>query len=222
MRGIVIVAGGSGSRMGTALPKQYLDLCGEPIMVHTIKKFFDFDPEIEMVLVLPESDLDRWEDIKKRFLPHAQIKVTTGGKTRFHSVKNGIQEIKNASLVGIHDAVRPLVSARTLEFCYSSAQKHRAAVPVFPMKSSLRTIDGEKSKALDRSTIVAVQTPQCFTKDLLDSAFEQEYHESFTDDATVIEKYGAEVFCVDGNEENIKITTPYDLQIAEVLINSGF
>ncbi len=221
-RGVVIVAGGSGSRMGTSLPKQYLDLCGEPIIVRTIKKFLEFDPEVELVLVIPSSDESRWKGIQSKFLAEQNIQTCTGGKTRFHSVQNGLSQIKKAKHIGIHDAVRPLVSKRTLEFCFSALEEHEAVVPVYPMKSSLREIKGKHSKALDRSSIVAVQTPQCFRAEVLEESFKQSYTDQFTDDATVAESAGFEVHCVDGNEENIKITTPYDLMIAEVLVNSGF
>lgn len=221
-KGVVIVAGGSGSRMGTSLPKQYLDLCGEPIIVRTIKKFLEFDPDLELVLVIPASDESRWKEIQSKFLEKENIQTCAGGKTRFHSVKNGLDKIIRAKFVGIHDAVRPLVSNRTLEFCFSALEEHDAVVPVYPMKSSLRQIKGKSSRAMDRSSIVAVQTPQCFRAEVLEESFKQSYTDQFTDDATVAESAGYEVHCVDGNEENIKITTPYDLMIAEVLVNSGF
>lgn len=219
--GVVIVAGGSGSRMGSPVPKQYLDLCGEPILVRTIRKFFEFDPTIEMVLVLPEGDKQKWEVLKRRFFPEHQMNTCSGGKSRFHSVKNGLALIENAEIIGIHDAVRPLLTMRTLSLCYKSAAEHGAVVPVFPMKSSLRALNGSSSMALDRSSIVAVQTPQCFKKEVLNKAFQLEYREVFTDDASVAEAAGFDIHCVDGNEENIKITSPYDLLIAEVFIKSG-
>lgn len=221
-RATVIVAGGSGSRMGSTIPKQYLDLNGKPILIRTIEKFLSFDAEMKVVLVIPEQDQERWNELKERYLATANITAVSGGKTRFHSVKNGLSATGEVDYVGIHDAVRPLVSQRTLEFCFEAATKYDAVVPVYPMKSSLRKLEGDHSRAVDRSSIVAVQTPQCFPKKVISKAFEQDYQEIFTDDATVAEFAGYKVHCVDGNEENIKITTPYDLKIAEVLVDSGF
>ena len=215
---VIIVAGGSGSRRGTELPKQFLKLGGKPVLMHTIQLFFDFDPESEIILVLPMAQQDVWADlcIKHSFLlPH---QIVHGGETRFHSVLNGLKLIHGEGIVFIHDGVRPLVSKETLARCFETAQKKGNAIPVLPVNESLRKIQGLHNISVDRSIYFSVQTPQTFRSELIKKSFLQPYEQGFTDDASVVEKAGFSINMVEGNRENIKITTPTDLTIAEALL----
>jgi len=215
---VIIVAGGSGSRMGAEIPKQFLELCGKPILVHTIQVFYDFDPECELILVLPEAQQEYWKELclKHSFtLPH---RIVSGGKNRFNSVQNGLKLIDEEGIVFIHDGVRPLVSRQTIEKCYRLAQKNGNAIPVLPMNESLRKSEGKDSISVDRTLYFSVQTPQTFQINLIQIAYQQSFDTSFTDDASVAEKAGFPVFMVEGNRENIKITNPTDLIVAEAFL----
>lgn len=220
-RAVVLVAGGSGSRMGGALPKQYLVLEGKPVIVHALEKFLRFDPGMEVVVVMAEKHRPLW---KSMALPHVQnsgIKLASGGKTRFHSVRQGLELIGEGRVVGIHDAVRPLVSLGTLERAYAMAEKAGGAIPVTDMDESVRMIRSEEdSTVMDRSLLKRVQTPQVFRSELIKEAYRKAEHEDFTDDASVYEAYVGKVSLVEGNRQNIKITTPTDLKLASVLIQS--
>jgi 2-C-methyl-D-erythritol 4-phosphate cytidylyltransferase len=215
---VIIVAGGSGSRMGTELPKQFLELCGKPVLMHTIQVFFDFDPECELILVLPASQQEFWADLclKHSFsLPH---QIASGGETRFHSVQNGLKLIHGEGIVFIHDGVRPLVSQETLGRCFETAEKCGNAIPVLPVTESLRKLDGAGNSSVDRSLYFSVQTPQTFRSEVILKSFLQPYEPGFTDDASVVEKAGFAINMVEGNSENIKITTPTDLIVAEAFL----
>lgn len=215
---VLIVAGGSGQRMGAELPKQFLELCGKPILMHTLLRFFEFDPQAELILVLPESQQRLWQALclKHSFtVPH---QVVSGGATRFHSVKNGLQLIRPEGLVMIHDGVRPLVSEDTLNRCCQMALEKGNAIPALPVNESLRMIKGQESMAVDRSLYLSVQTPQTFISSQILKAFEQPYEPAFTDDASVAERAGYAIHIVEGNTANIKITTPTDLVIAEAFL----
>ena len=215
---VIIVAGGSGRRMGSEIPKQFLELCGKPILVHTIQVFYDFDPECELILVLPEAQQEYWKELclKHSFtLPH---RIVSGGKNRFNSVQNGLKLIDEEGIVFIHDGVRPLVSRQTIEKCYRLAQKNGNAIPVLPMNESLRKSEGKDSISVDRTLYFSVQTPQTFQINLIQIAYQQSFDTSFTDDASVAEKAGFPVFMVEGNRENIKITNPTDLIVAEAFL----
>ena len=215
---VIIVAGGSGRRMGSKIPKQFLELCGKPILVHTIQVFYDFDPECELILVLPEAQQEYWKELclKHSFtLPH---RIVSGGKNRFNSVQNGLKLIDEEGIVFIHDGVRPLVSRQTIEKCYRLAQKNGNAIPVLPMNESLRKSEGKDSISVDRTLYFSVQTPQTFQINLIQIAYQQSFDTSFTDDASVAEKAGFPVFMVEGNRENIKITNPTDLIVAEAFL----
>jgi len=217
---VVIVAGGSGSRMGTELPKQFIELCGKPVLMHTIQRFYDFDPECELILVLPLVQQEFWTQLclKHSFLiPHL---IASGGETRFQSVQNGLRLIQGEGIVFIHDGVRPLVSRKTLVRCFETAQKYGNAIPVLPVTESLRKLDGEQNIAVDRSLYFSVQTPQTFRSDQILQSFSQPYEQGFTDDASVVESAGYKIQLVEGNVENIKITTPTDLIICEVLMHA--
>lgn len=213
----LIVAGGKGVRMGGDLPKQFLPVNGKPVLMHTLETFHACDPRMQIILVLPCSQQSFWADLCKKHaftVPHV---VADGGETRFHSVKNGLAHVVAPALVGVHDGVRPFVSAAVIARCYAQAAESRAVVPVIEVVETLRRLDGEASVTVPRGDYRLVQTPQVFDASLLKQAYEQPYTPAFTDDASVVEALGHSVTLVEGNRENIKITTPFDLKIAEAL-----
>lgn len=217
----IIVAGGSGSRMNAGIPKQFILLKGLPILIHTINRFCDFDSSIHIILVLPKSHIAHWEELCKEYNFTLKHQIVSGGETRFHSVKNGLDAITETNVVvGIHDGVRPFVSNETLSFCFEGAEKSGNAVPAVAVSDSMRQVENSENSYLDRNHIKIIQTPQCFRIDVLKKAFLQNYSPSFTDDATVVEAIGEKINLVEGNASNIKITTPYDLKIAEVILSS--
>jgi len=217
---VIIVAGGSGSRMGTELPKQFLELCGKPILMHTIQLFFDFDPESELILVLPDAQREFWVDLCLKHSFSLRYQIASGGETRFHSVQNGLNLIQGNGIVFIHDGVRPLVSQDTLGKCFEMALNYGNAIPVLPVTESLRKLDGTQNVSVDRSLYFSVQTPQTFLSEQILETYRQPYESGFTDDASVAEKAGFSINMVEGNRENIKITTPTDLIIAEAFIQA--
>jgi len=219
MKYAVIVAGGNGTRMGSSLPKQYLHLHDQPILLHTLKAFVAAYEDIQIILVLPESYVDYTRSMLEENNFLNPIQFTIGGETRFHSVKNGLQLIKEEGVVFVHDAVRCLVTPVLIQRCYQQAIDKGSAIPVTNMKDSVRMIDKGKHHALDRSLLKLVQTPQAFQTQIILPAFQISYHESFTDEATVVEASGKEVYLIDGEETNIKITSPVDLLIAESYLN---
>jgi len=215
---VLIVAGGSGSRMGSEIPKQFLDLSGKPVLMHTMQVFYDFDPECELILIIPETQQKYWSELclKHSFsLPH---RIAQGGETRFHSVQNGLKLITEQGIVFIHDGVRPLVSQETVERCNHMAQKNGNAIPVLRVNESLRKQKGQQSVSVDRTLYLSVQTPQTFRTKQIQKAYLQPFDPAFTDDASVAEKAGFPIFMVEGNRENIKITNPTDLIIAEAFL----
>lgn len=214
----VIVAGGSGKRMGGEIPKQYLELAGKPVLMHTMERFKAFNESIEIITVLPENQLRFWDDLQRKYsfnIPHTLVK---GGRARFFSVRNGLKFVDDQGLVAIHDGVRPFVSIETIQKCFTTAEKLGNAVPVIPPSDSLRMISGQGSTPVNRLLVRQVQTPQVFHSSLIKRAYQQEYIPEFTDDATVLEKTGVKINLVDGNRENIKITTPEDLIISAALL----
>lgn len=215
---VVIVAGGKGVRAGGELPKQFVEIGGKPVLMRTIEAFYNFDYRIRIVVVLANEFHDFWRKLcqKHKFdIPH---KIVNGGQTRFHSVKNGLSEISDDEIVGIHDAARPFVSKEVIERCYREAFDFQCGViPVIGEKNSIRLITGYENKAFNRDRIRVVQTPQVFPADLLKNAYETPYREEFTDDASVAEDDGIQIKLVDGDEMNFKITTPLDLRIANYL-----
>ena len=217
----IIVAGGIGSRMGGDLPKQFIELNSKPILVHTIEKFLRFHPEMQMVIVIHPGMKNHLDDLLKEYFPSQKFTVVHGGETRFHSVKNGLSAISsNEGIVGVHDAARPLVSISTLDKCYSTASSKGNACPVIEISESLRQISNGESTNVNRDEYLMVQTPQCFELSLLKKAFEQAYSPAFTDDASVLEKWGEKINLVEGNRENIKITYPGDVSLAEFLLKA--
>ena len=217
---VIIVAGGKGLRMGGDIPKQFLPIGGKPILMRTIERFFEYDSQIQVVLVLPQDHFDYWKNLCEEYkfnLPHTLI---AGGATRYHSVKNGLMSIacSENDLVAVHDGVRPFVSVDTIAETFEKASQFGAVIPVIDSVDSLREVVGTKSQARDRSAYKLVQTPQSFTYKVLRQAYDLDYRDTFTDDASVVEAAGFDVTLVKGNRENIKITTTYDLKIASVLV----
>ncbi len=215
---IIIVAGGKGERMKSRLPKQFIEIAGKPVVIHTFEAFKKYYNKARFILVLPEMEIGRWKHIKYHYdftLPHQLVE---GGPTRFHSVKNGLLHVPAGSLVLIHDAARPLVSETTVSNCIRTASIHGNAVPVVPVTESVRSIEKGISKAEPREKLFRVQTPQAFKSDLIKKAYDVVYHDRFTDDASVLEAMGHQIFTVEGNPENIKITLPADLGFAEFLL----
>ena len=214
---VIIVAGGVGKRMGGEIPKQFLLIHNKTILHHTIDSFYNFDSDIEIIVSINPEWEEYWTQLsQKENVPNHTI--VKGGKERFHSVKNAIDIAPNNSIIGVHDAVRPLVSIKTLKLLYSSAEKNGNSTPVTSVSSSLRKVESNSNRSVDRSGYKSVQTPQCFTSELIKKAYQQEYNELFTDDASVVEQLGEKIFLIEGNPENIKITTPFDLKIAELIL----
>lgn len=214
---MIIVAGGSGTRMGAELPKQFIELDGLPILMHTLQHLYAMDADMQLVLVLPEDQMDFWEQLCYKHgwrVPHL---LANGGATRFLSVKSGLA-LSEGKLVGVHDGVRPFVSEEVVEACFAEAEKTGAAIPVVPIVQSLRKLEGNGSVAVDRNSYRAVQTPQCFQTELLKKAFARADRTDYSDDATVVEASGHQIAMVEGNSENIKITSPIDLELAQLII----
>ena len=215
---VVIVAGGTGSRMNNGLPKQLIEINGKPVIVYSIEKFQLFNKDIQVIISLHRDYFDVFEKIKSRF-NLKNIQVVAGGDTRYQSVKNALAVLnKDVTLVGVHDAARPLVNLQTIEKTFAAAEQHGVAIPVIDMNESLREVNGTESKAVDRTKFKVVQTPQCFKKDILLKAYEMSYSPLFTDDASMVEKIGHNIFITEGNKENIKITYPQDLIVAQTLL----
>lgn len=224
MNHTIIVAGGKGLRMGGDIPKQFIPVNGMPVLMHTIRRFREFDPQMHIVLVLPKDHQDYWRQLCNEYRFTDQHDIADGGSTRFHSSQNGIMaltEAPDSDIVAIHDGVRPLVSVETIGRCFTAAAESGAAIPVLPVIDTLRYVghadengvNTEQGHNVLRSDYRVVQTPQTFRLALLRRAFTQPFSERFTDDASVVEALGEKVTMVDGNRENIKITTPYDLKV---------
>lgn len=224
MNAVIIVAGGKGTRFGGDVPKQFLQIIDRPIYIYTIQQFKTFDTTIEVILVVPEtSSIANLESYRYEIDNHqlSDVIIIKGGKTRFHSVKNGLSKLSNSvEVVGIHDAVRPLVSQEVIKNCYSTANTFGSAIPTVKLKDSIRELDGEQSKALNRNQYRLIQTPQCFTAKGIMTSYEVEYNENFTDDASVFEAAGYKIKMVEGNFENIKITSPPDLYYVQFYLSN--
>jgi len=214
---VIIVAGGTGSRMQTEVPKQFLELCGKPILMHSINAFAENCECAYPIIVLPHSHIDNWLKLCNKHDFKQEHKIILGGSTRFHSVKNALIALPDNGLVAIHDGVRPLVSRQTIMRCFHEASIYGCAVPTVQIADSVRESTGLNNRALDRSKLFLIQTPQVFDIAKLKKAYEQEYSPEFTDDASVYEKAGNVIHLTEGNVENIKITTPNDLIVAECL-----
>ena len=217
---IIIVAGGKGLRMGSDIPKQFLPIGGKPILMRTLERFRDYSEKLQIILVLPIAQQDYWRQLCEQYHFEVKYQLANGGQTRFHSVQNGLALIPDdvEGVVGVHDGVRPFPSVEVIRNCYEAARTAKAVIPVIPVVETVRHIEGEGSVTVPRGDYRLVQTPQTFDIQLLKAANRQPYNDGFTDDASVVESFGHQITLVEGNCENIKITTPYDMKIAEVLI----
>ena len=214
---IIIVAGGKGLRMGGDIPKQFLPVCGKPVLMRTLEAFHAYDASMRLILVLPVSQQAYWKQLCEEYQFDLVHEIANGGETRFHSVKNGLALVKEDGLVGVHDGVRPFVSQEVISRCYEEAVSLKAVIPVIGVVETVRHLTEEGSETVPRDQYKLVQTPQVFDVALLRRAYQQEYTDLFTDDASVVEALGEKVYLVEGNRENIKLTTPFDLKLAEWL-----
>ena len=217
---VIVVAGGSGTRMNSAVPKQFMKLDGKPVLMHTISRFADCGLNVEIIVVLSQAHKETWKQMCAEHQLATPIFIAESGETRFQSVKNGLALIKEPGLVAIHDAARPLVDAKIITTAFKAAEMYGNAVPAVPLNDSIRQIDSTLSIALDRSKYCIIQTPQCFQVELLKKAYEQDYKFTFTDDPTVVEAMGEKIRLIDGHYDNIKITNPRDFIIAEALLKN--
>ena len=217
---IIIVAGGKGLRMGSDIPKQFLPIGGKPVLMRTLERFREYSKDIHIILVLPEAQQAYWHQLCQEYHFDVEYTLANGGQTRFHSVQNGLAKVPDDAIgvVGVHDGVRPFPSIEVIRNCYTTAREKKAVIPVIPVVETVRHLEGDQSKTVPRDAYRLVQTPQTFDIQLLKAANRQPYNDGFTDDASVVEAFGYNITLVEGNRENIKITTPYDLKIAEVLI----
>ena len=237
----IIVAGGKGLRMGSDIPKQFLPIGGKPVLMRTLERFREYDADLQIILVLPKAQQDYWHQLCEEYHFDVAYTLANGGQTRFHSVQNGLAKVPDDAegVVGVHDGVRPFPSIEVIRNCYETAHTAKAVIPVIPVVETLRHISSngqtrtdtdnkeseivrkvrcqKESRTVPRDEYRLVQTPQTFDIQLLKAANRQPYNDGFTDDASVVESYGHQITLVEGNRENIKITTPYDLRIGEVL-----
>ena len=218
---VIIVAGGKGLRMGSDIPKQFLPIGGKPVLMRTLERFRAYDEALQIILVLPEAQQDYWRGLCEQYHFEVEYQLANGGQTRFHSVQNGLALVPDDAegVVGVHDGVRPFPSIEVIRNCYKTAREKKAVIPVIPVVETVRHLEGEQSVTVPRGDYRLVQTPQTFDIQLLKAANRQPYNDGFTDDASVVESYGHEITLVEGNRENIKITTPYDIIVAEAIIH---
>ncbi len=217
----VIVAGGTGTRMGNHIPKQFMLLKDKPVLYYSLKTFLDAYSDLQVILVLPVDYTDMGQEIIDAYFDKERIRITAGGETRFESVKNGLALATDESIIFVHDGVRCLLTKDLIRRCYEKAVETGSAIPVIPSTDSVRLITEEGNDAVDRSKVMLVQTPQTFHSKILLPAFQIDYKDRFTDEATVAEAYGLKLSLVEGEENNIKITRPLDLLIAEKLLAAG-
>ena len=224
---VIIVAGGKGLRMGTDIPKQFLPIGGKPVLMRTLERFHEYAADLQIILVLPKAQQNYWKQLCKEYDFRIEYQLTDGGETRFHSVQNGLALVPDDAegVVGVHDGVRPFPSVEVIRNCYETARTAKAVIPVIPIVETVRHLASEsntqRSITVPRSEYRLVQTPQTFDIQLLKAANRQPYNDGFTDDASVVEAYGFDITLVEGNRENIKITTPFDMTIAEALLNNN-
>ena len=215
----VLVAGGKGMRMGSALPKQFLPLMGKPVLTHALIAFLNAVPDIEIILVLPADQLSYAQIVLSALPDPVDITIVSGGETRFHSVQNGLNAISGDGVVFVHDGARPLISPELIHRCFNQAMELGSAIPAIPVAESMRIINGTDSSPVDRDKMRVIQTPQTFRTEVILPAFQQVYSPAFTDEATVVEYYGTKVYLVQGEKQNIKVTTPEDMIIAEAFMH---
>ena len=219
---VIVVAGGKGLRMGSDIPKQFLPISGKPVLMRTLERFHEYSAELQIILVLPEAQQDYWQELCKEYHFEVEYLLANGGQTRFHSVQNGLALVPDDAegVVGVHDGVRPFPSVDVIRNCFETARTTKAVIPVIPVVETVRHLEGDSSVTVPRGDYRLVQTPQTFDIQLLKAANRQPYNDGFTDDASVVESYGHTITLVEGNRENIKITTPYDIVVAEAIITS--
>ena len=222
----IIVAGGSGTRFGAQMPKQFLELAGKPILMRTVEAFDSAlaGGDHEIVVTLPADQMGLWRELCQRYAFSVQHRVVAGGETRWHSVKNALDSIGNSAgidVIAVHDGVRPLASVELINRCFDTARRTGSAIPVVPLNDSVRQVEGEESRALDRVSLRAVQTPQAFEAQMLLDAYRLPFEQTFTDDASVVERAGHSVTLVNGDPQNLKITRPMDLALAEYLLRNA-
>ena len=225
---VIIVAGGKGLRMGSDIPKQFLPIGGKPVLMRTLERFREYSDDLQIILVLPEAQQEYWQELCNRYDFKVEYLLANGGQTRFHSVQNGLALVPDDAegVVGVHVGVRPFPSIDVIRNCYETARTAKAVIPVIPIVETVRHLTGGQARCEVESVTVPrdeyrlVQTPQTFDIQLLKAANRQPYNDVFTDDASVVESYGHKITLVEGNRENIKITTPYDITVAEAIINT--
>lgn len=218
---VIIVAGGTGERSGQHIPKQFVSIHNKPIIIHSIKKFFQYNPNILTIVVCNKNYLNDCQYLLNQYFPDKKIHITTGGETRFHSVKNGLEylhQLHFEGIVAIHDAARPCVSKDLIQQCFEVAKKNINAIPAISMNESIRKVEGNSNTMAYRENFKIIQTPQCAEFSILYKAFQQNYQPVFTDEANVLETYGIKINLVEGEKNNIKITYPIDFIIAEHLL----
>ncbi|WP_028911491.1 2-C-methyl-D-erythritol 4-phosphate cytidylyltransferase [Prevotella sp. MA2016] len=217
---IIIVAGGKGLRMGSDIPKQFLPIGGKPVLMRTLERFRAYSAQLQIILVLPEAQQAYWHELCQQYHFDVEYTLANGGQTRFHSVQNGLSKVPDDAIgvVGVHDGVRPFPSIEVIRNCYETARTKKAVIPVIPVVETVRELVPDGSHTVPRDSYRLVQTPQTFDIQLLKAANRQPYNDGFTDDASVVEAYGHPITLVEGNRENIKITTPYDMKVAEILL----
>ena len=218
---IIVVAGGKELRMGSDIPKQFLPIGGKPVLMRTLERFREYSEDLQIILVLPEAQQEYWQELCKKYDFKVEYLLANGGQTRFHSVQNGLALVPDDAegVVGVHDGVRPFPSIGVIRNCYETARIAKAVIPVIPVVETVRHLNNDDSMTVPRNEYRLVQTPQTFDIQLLKAANHQPYNDGFTDDASVVESYGHKITLVEGNRENIKITTPYDITVAEAIIN---
>ena len=218
----LIVAGGAGTRMGTDIPKQFLELAGKPVLMHSIERFRAFDDSIRIIVVIPEKQFALWESLKEKHSFSVSHTLVKGGPSRFFSVKNGLQNVEDNAIIAIHDGVRPLVSTDTIMRCFRAAGEFGNAIPVISLSDSVRMVTEDGNIPVNRNSLRIIQTPQVFNAGLIKKAYLQDFRPETTDDAMLLEKTGERIHLVEGNRENIKITNPEDMTIAGALISTIF
>ena len=214
----VIVAGGKGKRMNSDIPKQFMLLKNKPVLYYTIKAFLDTVENIEIILVLPEEHIGKGREIIDGYFDPSRIRITAGGRTRFHSVQNGLALINEESIIFVHDGVRCLVTGDLIKRCYENALAEGSAIPTLECGDSVRLLTANGNKIVDRNKIKLIQTPQTFHSKILLPAYKIDYKDKYTDEASVVEAFGFAINLIEGERNNIKITTPFDLRIAEMLL----
>lgn len=218
---LILAAAGNGSRMNNEIPKQYIEINGKPMIVWTLEAFKLFIEIDQIIIVISKFHEQYWDEITKYYPQFKKCKVTFGGPTRFHSIKSGLKYVPINTLVAIHDAARPMVNKKTIEDCFKVTENKGNAIPVISCNESLRQKTGNHNKWINRDEIKIVQTPQIFKSEILKDAYQLTYDEFFTDDASIVEKYGMNINLTEGNPENIKVTTNFDLRLASLILSSS-